>query len=79
MCTNLALCMQAAVVLYALPSAHKLQAQTGAASHFWKIHRIQGPGESLLGLGLPRAATFLHEHWGCFRPRLLLNRVAQDH
>lgn len=79
MCTNLALCMQAAVVLYALPSVRKLQAETGAASHFWKMLRIQGPGESPLGLGLPLAAAFLHKHWECFRARLLLNRVAWDH
>lgn len=48
MCTNLALCMQAAVVLYALSSARKIQAQTRAASHFWKMLRIRDLGNNLL-------------------------------
>jgi len=61
MFANLVLNLQAAVALYALPSARKLPSAGGSTESLLKDVRIQGPGDSALGLGLPLAATLLHK------------------
>lgn len=51
--------------------------QAGAQSHFWKMMKIQGPGDSTLGLGCPLAEILVHIPWGCFSYRWLLNTAVK--